>query len=1283
MALLVSYMSTEKGTYLLGFFILLFALTVNVILVGWDIRAYHEEVHKKARVLGEMIQRSLLSSSNPADLAAWESGKFYPQLHLPHSPCISLQWTLRDGKVVNLPAPLIVKGDLIKLCPGTPAPCRCRQVAAGSSVQLARGEHFVPSADQVAPDFTGVRLRRAVQPTLFEALETPFLAGLRLCFEKSWSRPRSLYDKERHTIVATYIEKLTIPLVSIIVITCSVLQYGHFSDPVSSFSLFASVSLRSALVLIPLIPFALPLSWIILNAVGVANLHFMSPGRDETATLLNSTVNRLEKQNWKEVYMDDIDTEIGSDVNEPLPESSVTWSLLSRHVFKLLLNDSMYLWRSSNLLQALGSMTALCCIDKKGILSWPNPTADKVFFLTTPTDPTFAKKDSNLSDFIPSTPDKVSENERVSSEKSPNPGEKSPNVGEKSPTQEEKGRKRRAERKSRYLSRPEVLDVTHDPHSALSLQFDDTSWSRFLSNLKPLGLGILLSTCNPDIEGEYGRFCDHITCESLHNEAAVPVVNKRCLCELSRQIGFTDSAITDYEYLFQMAMFRHVKPEIIHHGKLLNSLNIPRLKMPFPHMASAVIKEKLTNTFQLFSQGTGDLVLDACSEYWDGSDLRHLTDVDRKRILDFYHRSSLTAYCMAFSYVPLPVPPNARIMKDHYLELAPDGSHVFNKSIDLNNIRHEDENDRQNTHSRLSGHYLSNESLIVKEESLRQSTCSSPMSEDVDVETISHQVYNEVFIGMVTMQYQACPDFVQLVEQLEKACIRFVHFSKENELRSRVFSEKMGLEAGWNCHISLHDAEEAKVEETNQKIVVGSKVSLDEPPLTCHATILRSQSAPSAVNLETNVVKFREGETIVSVKSESEVSSESESESESDSLEEEESNKIVSNISPSPSRVTESTGTETGVPIPFDVLNRAKLPKGIKKIRPHLETVDNVPLLVSLFTDCTPGTTCEMISIMQDYGEVVCALGSAANMSNIPTFLQADISIAIEPLYPEVCVTQSIIEGDPHLLDSISADFVSPTCLAKQMISLPASLSLHRQDPLALHRLILEARHFMNNIRNSLQFLLCCTFSLSLAQLMASLLFLPPLLSAGQVLWLVFVVLPFLSFSLMGTPLDPHVMTMATGKNLNLCRESVVYFVLCYLLKFSPSMIVIVSSFAVTLQHLCKINSEPSQIFTSCWMVGIQEGAGSGSGNSLLVCQTFVSFLLITYLGAFSGFFSFSLSGHFFQSTPSFSTSSSSHHLHGICSSISPGMAEEPVEQQALVLHLNCTCSLSVHFLLG
>ena len=52
-------------------------------------------------------------------------------------------------------------------------------------------------------------------------------------------------------------------------------------------------------------------------------------------------------------------------------------------------------------------------------------------------------------------------------------------------------------------------------------------------------------------------------------------------------------------------------------------------------------------------------------------------------------------------------------------------------------------------------------------------------------------------------------------------------------------------------------------------------------------------------------------------------------------------------------------------PFEYDMSNRAQLPKGIENIRPHLETMDNVPLLVSLFTDSTPDTTREMISIMQ------------------------------------------------------------------------------------------------------------------------------------------------------------------------------------------------------------------------------------------------------------------------------------------------------------------------------
>jgi len=1216
-------------------------LIINVTVIGWDTNKYHQELHDKARYLASRISDLLNVSS---DMEAWTSGKFFPQLYLPHSPCITLQWTFRDGKTVNLPTPLLVKGDVIKLCPGTPAPGLCQNLEpvgppdhakSPSSLILKTGELFVPMVDVVPPDFTGARFRQMVSPVKFVMMETPFLNGLKLSLEGSWTRPRSLYDKERHGIIREYIEQIIIPLAAFLLMIVCFTRYSHFRDKDSkvTWTELNRTLHRMSLVIFPLVPFALPISWIVLNAMGVSHILYLCPSRDDpkssagTCSSSDGPTGRLSKLiSGKDGVdpFDDIDTEVGSDVNDNLlvtGSDTMTWKETFQSVIGLLKNKEGTLWRSANVVQALGSMTALCCVDKKGILSWPNPTADKVFFLTSPLSPCKLmlkynkKKLSGASDMMSPS----SQDESVSGDASTTDIKASPS------TRELKRRRKRAERRSRYQSRPEVLDVTHDPHSAFSMQFDDPNWDRFLPNVKPLGLAILLNTCNQATQGDYTRFCDHIACESFHNEAAVPVVNKRCLCELSRQIGFTDSAVKDYEYLFQLAMFRHVKHEVIQHGKLLNSLNIPRLKMPFPHVASALIKEKTTNTYQLFSQGTGDLILDACSEFWDGNDLRILTQSDRKRILDFYNRSSLTAYCMAFSYVPLTsVCPDQKVLQGYTLELAPDSSHVFpHSTLDSAEAARLRWNDilegRESSQSRLSGHYLSNESLSMKDKEARTASClNSPTHvEGNDAGSIASQMNNEVFIGMVTMQYQACPDFVQLVEQLEKACIRFVHFSKENELRSRVFSEKMGLESGWNCHISLlsssptpsiKDAATATGSQQNSSNqFYGSKVSLTEVsnnPLGGHSTaasILRSQSAPCTVNLDPTVVKFAD-ETATAIcivspekcrvvspdelssSSDGSSTSSSSSDSETDPLRKEE-RKRKDVGSPSPSRVTDSTGTETGpgatdtggsTAIPFDVLNRAKLPKGIENIRPHLEEVDNVPLLVSLFTDCTPETTCEMISIMQDYGEVVCVLGSAANMFNIPIFLEANASISIEPLYPEVCVTQPVIEGDEDISSRLSSSFLSPTALAKQLISLPCSLVLQRDDPIGLQRLIAESRTFMSNIRNSLQFLLCCSLSLSLVQLLGSLLFLPPLLTSGQVVWLVFFILPTMSFPLMVSPPDPHVMTTATGKNLNLTRDSVIYFLFCYLIKFTPSMLLIILFFLWTLTCFCT-DTDPDQ----------------------------------------------------------------------------------------------------------
>lgn len=64
-----------------------------------------------------------------------------------------------------------------------------------------------------------------------------------------------------------------------------------------------------------------------------------------------------------------------------------------------------------------------------------------------------------------------------------------------------------------------------------------------------------------------------------------------------------------------------------------------------------IISEERDTVFIIsFSEGTADILLDCCVDYWDGLDLCPLTHSDRKKIQDFYQRSSLTAYCTAFAY---------------------------------------------------------------------------------------------------------------------------------------------------------------------------------------------------------------------------------------------------------------------------------------------------------------------------------------------------------------------------------------------------------------------------------------------------------------------------------------------------------------------------------------------------------------------------------------------------------------------------------------------------------
>ncbi|KAA0197752.1 hypothetical protein FBUS_09293, partial [Fasciolopsis buskii] len=83
--------------------------------------------------------------------------------------------------------------------------------------------------------------------------------------------------------------------------------------------------------------------------------------------------------------------------------------------------------------------------------------------------------------------------------------------------------------------------------------------------------------------------------------------------------------------------------------------------------------------------------------------------------------------------------------------------------------------------------------------------------------------------------------------------------------------------------------------------------------------------------------------------------------------------------------------------------NKSRLPCGIDHIRPHLQNVDNVPLQVSLFTDCSTESIRELIRIRQEYGEIVCVVGSAYSVDSLRLMQCGDVAVAIQPEIPKPC----------------------------------------------------------------------------------------------------------------------------------------------------------------------------------------------------------------------------------------------------------------------------------------
>nr|XP_015215729.1 PREDICTED: uncharacterized protein KIAA0195-like isoform X1 [Lepisosteus oculatus] len=968
---------------------LLLLLMVSLAALAWQQHLRTQEMPRRVQALLQTIH-GLLSRTQPD----WTES--YMTLFSLPSQAISLQWTYRDGHLVNLPVSLLVEGDIIALRPGAEAPTALRGIQEEEHVVLSRGDVFSHLSSPPSPlDSHKPRPHNLVHPQLFRVTKTPAVRILQQCLEMGPQRPVTVLDNERFT-AQRLLETWVAPLVLVVSVIVNLTRYllgapgvGPWPVPVLQLPVNG---------VLPLLPLAFPLLWLQVSVYGEATV-----------------LNQLGSPPWD-------------------------WKDCWRRYVAVLCGSSPALCHTTSLLHSLGSVTVLCCVDKQGILSWPSPNPEKVLF--------FSRH--------PCTDGDSKRNAR-DPKYSPQPPLLSPGG-----------------------SVLQVLSLSPDRQADMKVQFDDSRWQCHTPSLLPLGLGALLAFCDPCATATHWRLADHLTHAALlrSRPRCQPVCLPWGLCELARILGFRPSAQEPFQQQMSMAAYTLPNAPRVQDAYPWQPQILALRRLPFPQIISLAVHDGNTGCLQLFSYGSADAVLSACTEFWDGTDLCPLTDTDRKKALDFYQRSCMAGHCLALSFKPLLHPLDPEI-NGKCVEL-PHGSYACTTGVDS-----ESTPERDGPHLPLDQH---------------------------------------IFLGLVSSQYQARPDMVRLITGLDSACIRFVYFSVEEEVRSKVFAEKMGLETGWNCHISLQS---------------------DRFPLDTES--LRDTDSP--------VVEREED------------------------MEEE----CLLDAEGRPAEKTTFSGLDSEGACLLEDLNRAKLPKGIENVRPHLEKIDNVPLLVPLFTDCTPQTMCEMVQVMQEYGEVVCCLGSSQNINNNAVFLQSDISIALEPLLPSCCwsdydtSTPPTSRGPPA---SKSAP-LSPAQLAGALCGLPCTIHLGSQDNTTIIRLIKQkARHTTSGIRKCFLFLLQCQLSLVLIQILACVFQLPPPLGTNDVLLLSCFYFPLLSVSLLGKPSDSSIMKVPTGKNLRfLPKKTQQFFVFYFLVKFGLTVCTYLACFGFTLHGFClKINHEAADL---------------------------------------------------------------------------------------------------------
>uniref|UniRef100_A0A1I8J7S9 TIR domain-containing protein n=1 Tax=Macrostomum lignano TaxID=282301 RepID=A0A1I8J7S9_9PLAT len=855
-------------------------LTAMLLLIGANVAAAvlidwlsHNGVDKKIQNLC-------------ADLAV-ESA--YPDLSAPSVSTIHCHWTLRDGHLINLPAMLLVRDDIIYVRPGSAFNVHCCELPQQQqSEQLARSfepdDRYMP----VLPDPARRSLSRPVSHRVLPPLRCRVKLTPAVDFVRDFL---NLHIRGRSDLDALFARgcRACLVCVGVAFAVCLVAALAK-RHVIGEDSVSAAYALAfPCLATLPILLLSCPPMWHALNlwelAKALVHVHRTSLASDE-----------LLRQPDRPPSMDSLTESIGSlsdlDTCDTTAAASIVagWRDALAKLMYLLTDNAEVDWK---LVHSFGTMSRLCCADKEGILSLPIPLPDKVCFLR--------RKHRHRS----------------------------------TPAQRKKSDMslQTSEANSALLDTEahiHVLDVSHDPKIAYRLDFDDPHWRRFLKSLKPLGLAILLNNCHPSARPSYDAFAHHVTAVTLPDDPRACVNKRRCLCDLARLIGFKDAARDPFSLQFTLGTYQQASKEDQGKDQFLRLLSALRQKAPVGHTfaalcssgiwaGSTLCRARLMCSCQSCVRTTGMATLCLRSLNWTAS------------------ACSLTSTAGTAT--------QAIATHSHYTpvlnKMSPAGG-SGDRCVELPPFRLSSEEAEDPPTPMLLNTPLSR--TFSAETTLHRSSNLSL----TDVDTCLSMQSGQVFLGMVASQFQANSDVVRLIDQLELGCIRFVYFSEENELRSRGFAERLGLESGWNCHISLRSDSCGGSRAT---------VTADREPVP--AGLTTTMSAATLAKLNNRSPSTGEPDELVFT-----------AETPGGDRRQRPIPAAAQNRIPmmSTQRRPESAAACPAVTTPPPLAKRAdasreesravvrrseqvaSATRHFAEIRPHLQKVDNVPLQVSLFT---------------------------------------------------------------------------------------------------------------------------------------------------------------------------------------------------------------------------------------------------------------------------------------------------------------------------------------------